>query len=150
MMLTRFVFVVGLLIGTGAIAAEGMIVVESHHNYDDTGSRFISTLESKGMKIFADIDHRAGAASIGEDLRPTRTIVFGNPRLGTALMSCNQTVAIDLPMKAVVWQDAEGKVWLGYNDPAFLDHRHGLPGCEKPLAKATGAQANFAKAATSP
>lgn len=149
-MLTKTLLVFGLLACTAVYAAQGMVTVQSHQDVAQTSARLIQVLEKKGMRVFADIDHQAGAQHIGQTLRPTRTIIFGNPKLGTALMHCNQTVGIDLPMKALVWEDAEGKVWLGYNEPAFLDHRHGLSGCEKPLGKATGALANFAKAATAP
>ena len=86
------------------------------------------------MTIFARIDHAAGAAKVGKKQRSTEVLIFGNPQGGTPFMECNQTVGIDLPLKALVWEDASGQVWLGYNDPAFLVQRHGyrVPGRGKP------------------
>ncbi len=81
------------------------------------------------MTIFARVDHAAGAAKIGKTLRATEVLIFGNPQGGTPFMECSQTVGIDLPLKALVWEDASGQVWLGYNDPAFLAQRHGVPQC---------------------
>jgi hypothetical protein len=78
---------------------------------------------------FARIDHAAGAMKVGKALRPTELLVFGNPQGGTPLMECEQTAGIDLPLKALVWQDERAQVWLGYNDPAFLAQRHGVPAC---------------------
>ncbi|NNE63485.1 MAG: DUF302 domain-containing protein [Gammaproteobacteria bacterium] len=102
------------------------------------------------MKIFNRIDHAAGAASVGNSLRPTQLIIFGNPKIGSVLMGCTQTIAIDLPQKALIWQDGGGQVWLSYNNPALLANRHRMAGCDAVLKKVTGALANFAKAATSP
>ena len=128
------------LIAPPASAAGGLIKVESQHSPEITMDRLEARVLEKKMKVFARIDHAAGAASIGEDLRPTELLVFGNPKGGTPFMKCAQTVGIDLPLKALVWQDEEGKVWLGYNDPAYLAERHGseacpvVPGMSKALA----------------
>ena len=100
------------------------------------------------MKVFIRVDHAAGAASVGNQLRPTELVIFGNPKLGSALMGCAQTAGIDLPMKALIYEDEQGKVYLSYNDPVYLKSRHAMPGCDKPVGKASGALANFAKAAT--
>jgi uncharacterized protein (DUF302 family) len=81
------------------------------------------------MTIFARVDHAAGAAKIGKQLRPTELLVFGNPQGGTPFIECSQTVGIDLPLKALVWQDESGQVWIGYNDPAYIAQRHGVPQC---------------------
>jgi uncharacterized protein (DUF302 family) len=83
----------------------------------------------RGLKVFARIDHAAGAAKIGTTLRPTVLLIFGNPEGGTPFMICQQTVGIDLPLKALVWTDASAQVWLGYNDPAFIAERHGVTAC---------------------
>lgn len=84
------------------------------------------------------VDHAAGAATVDLKLRPTTVLVFGNPKGGTPLIQCAQTIGIDLPLKALVWQDAHGQVWLGYNDPAWIVARHGVPDCPAaaPVAKA--------------
>lgn len=121
-------------------ADDGLIKVESRYSPKATMDRFETVVLEKKMKVFVRIDHAAGAASIGEDLRPTELLVFGNPKGGTPFMKCAQTVGIDLPLKALVWQDENGKVWLGYNDPAYLAKRHGseacpvVPGMSKALA----------------
>ena len=81
-------------------------------------------------------------------LRPTEVVIFGNPKVGTPLMNCAQSVAIDLPQKALIWQDEAGEVWLAYNDPAYLAGRHKIEGCDEVLKKVSGALANFAAAAT--
>ena len=103
-------------------------------------NRFEENAKQRGLNIFARIDHAAGAAKIGKTLRPTEVIIFGNPQGGTPLMECAQSAGIDLPLKALVWEDAQGQVWLGYNDPAFLAKRHeaaqcpAVPGLSKALA----------------
>ena len=131
-------------------AADGMITVKSNHSVSDTADKLESVLQEKGMKIFARIDHAAGAAGIGQEMRPTELIIFGNPKVGTGMMLCAQSVGIDLPMKALIWQDEEGNNWLGYNDPQFLKSRHQMEGCDGLIDKVSGALANFSKAATSP
>ena len=115
-----------------------------------TADRLEAVLKKKGMTVFNRIDHAKGAKSVGNDLRPTELIIFGNPKIGSVLMGCAQTIAIDLPQKALVWQDGGGQVWLSYNEPTELAKRHRLPGCEKVIQKVTGALGNFAKAATMP
>jgi uncharacterized protein (DUF302 family) len=86
-------------------------------------------VQKKGMQVFARIDHAKGAASVGKTLRPTEVLIFGNPQGGTPFMECAQTVGIDLPLKALVWQDEADQVWLGYNDPEFLARRHAVSDC---------------------
>jgi uncharacterized protein (DUF302 family) len=88
--------------------------------------RLVAEINAKGMKVFARIDHAAGAAEVGLTLRPTELIIFGNARGGTPLMQSVQTVGIDLPMKALVWQDAAGKTWISYNEPGWIAQRHGI------------------------
>jgi uncharacterized protein (DUF302 family) len=95
--------------------------------------RLIDAVGNRGVPVLAHIDHAAAAAKAGLTLRPTDLLIFGNAKAGTPLMAQAQTLGIDLPLKALVWQDAEGKTWLGYNDPAFLAARHGVEG-EKILA----------------
>lgn len=130
-------------------AADEMINVKSAHSVEQTANRLEKVLEAKGMTLFTRIDHAAGAAKVGEELRPTELLIFGNPKVGTPLMQCSQTVAIDLPQKALIWEDNEGTVWFSYNDPAYLAERHAITGCDEVLAKVTGALGAFAAKATS-
>lgn len=142
-------FVLTLLLSLPAAAADGLIALKSAHAPKATMDRLESIVKEKGLNVFARIDHAAGAAKIGKTLRPTELLIFGNPQGGTPFMECSQSVGIDLPLKALVWQDAGGQVWLGYNDPAFLAARHGAARCPvvQNLAKALGA---FATAAVAP
>jgi len=112
-----------------AVAADGLIAVKSPFSVKETMNRFEKLVKQKGLNMFARIDHAAGAAKIGKALRPTELLIFGNPQGGTPFMECAQTVGIDLPLKALVWKDASGQVWLGYNDPAYLAQRHGVALC---------------------
>jgi uncharacterized protein (DUF302 family) len=107
---------------------DGLVTVPSSYSVDDTISRFEAALQAKGVTLFAKIDHGAGAVEAGMTLRPTFLLIFGNARAGTPLMQANQRIGIDLPLKALVWQDADEKVWLSYNDPAWLAARHRLGG----------------------
>ena len=102
------------------------------------------------MTVFVKIDHAERAQKVGKKLRPTELIVFGNPKVGTPLMQCGQSVAIDLPQKALIWEDQEGQVWLSHNDPKYLAKRHGIKGCDEVVQKIENALNNFAKAATGP
>ncbi|MFP8778348.1 DUF302 domain-containing protein [Hydrogenophaga sp. RWCD_12] len=117
------------LLAFGASSAEGLIAVKSPRNAKDTMSRLEEVVKQKGLNVFARIDHAAGAAKIGKSLRPTEVLIFGSPQGGTPFMECEQTVGIDLPLKALVWEDASGQAWLGYNDPAFLAQRHAAAQC---------------------
>jgi uncharacterized protein (DUF302 family) len=118
-----------LVVSSYAWGADGLITVKSPHSPKDTMDRLEALLKQKGMTIFARIDHAANAAKVGKILRATELLIFGNPQGGTPFLECSQTVGIDLPLKALVWEDASGQVWLGYNDPAFLAQRHGVPQC---------------------
>ena len=102
-------------------------------------NRFEAEVRARGMTVFAHIDHAAGATTVGLPLRPTELLVFGNAKAGTLLMQSTQTVGIDLPLKALVWQDASGTAWLSYNDPAFLARRHGVEGAENMTINAMAA-----------
>ena len=105
---------------------DGLITLASNHPIKATMDRLEAALRDKGITLFARIDHAAGAASVDMPLRPTELIIFGNPKSGTPLMQARQSIGIDLPLKMLGWQDAAGKVWLAYNDPAWLARRHGL------------------------
>lgn len=121
-----FVFVIG---SSSLLAADGLVAAKSPYKSKETMDRLESVLKKKDMTIFARVDHAAGAAKVGKTLRPTEVLIFGNPKGGTPFMECNQTVGIDLPLKALVWEDADGQVWLAYNDPAYIAARHRVPDC---------------------
>ncbi len=131
-----------------AMAAEGLVVKPSQYSVGETIDRLQAALEEKGLTIFARIDHQAGAAGADLELRPTEVLLFGNPKLGTPLMNSAQTVAIDLPQKALAYEDEDGKVYLAYNDVGYLVARHGIEGPDKVLDTVKGALGNFTDAAT--
>jgi uncharacterized protein (DUF302 family) len=106
--------------------AEGLISIVSSFGPKETMDRLQAAVKAKGMTVFAHVDHAAGAKAVGMDLRPTDLLVFGNARGGTPLMLLDQAVGIDLPLKALVWQDASGKTWLTIDDPKWIAKRHGL------------------------
>ena len=133
-----------------AQAADGLVSVKSAHDVKTTADRLEKILKNKGMTVFKRIDHAAGAAHVGQNLRPTELIIFGNPKIGSKLMQCSQTIAIDLPQKALIWQDVDGVVWLSYNEPRYLSNRHIKEGCKPVIVKIMGALGKFAKAATDP
>jgi uncharacterized protein (DUF302 family) len=109
------------------MAVDGLLSVESHFDPQQTLERFEAEVQAKGLTVFARIDHAAGAATVGMPLRPTTVLIFGNPKGGTPLMQASQLVGLELPLKVLVWQDAGGKTWLSYVDPANLAKRYTLP-----------------------
>ncbi len=130
-------------------AAEGLVVVKSPYSVLETMDRFEKVAKERGLTVFSRIDHAAGAAKIGKSLRATQVIIFGNPQGGTPFMECAQTVGIDLPLKALIWEDDRSQVWLGYNDPLYIAQRHGVAQC--PVAeKLRQALAGLAEAALAP
>ena len=139
-----------LIFAMQAVAADGMINVQSDFNVKETTDRLESILNKKGMTIFNRIKHSESAGKVGIELRETELIIFGNPKVGSPLMKCQQSTAIDLPQKALVWEDENGQVWLSYNAPDYLAQRHDLAGCGEVVDKIRNALANFAKAATQP
>jgi len=148
--LQRFALALALLLVAGtATAAKGLVRLASPYPLAKTAERFVAQANERGLTIFNRIDHAAGAADVDMELRPTRVVIFGNPKGGTPLMQCAQTAGIDLPMKALVWEDAEGQVWLGYNDPAYLAERHGMSDCP-PLAKVEKILARVAQDTVAP
>lgn len=110
-------------------AADGLTALKSPHSVKITVDRLEAAAKARGLNIFLRVDHAAGAQKIGKQLRPTELLVFGNPQGGTPLMECAQTSGIDLPLKALAWQDAAGQVWLGYNTPDYLAKRHAAGDC---------------------
>jgi uncharacterized protein (DUF302 family) len=105
-------------------------------------------IRARGMKVFARIDHATGAAEAGLELRPTELIIFGDARGGTPLMQSVQTVGIDLPLKALVWEDASGTTWLSYNEPSWVAQRHGVANAEPVVSKMTAALSAMSRKAT--
>jgi len=108
------------------MAADGLITIPSNFGPKETVDRLETEITAKGLTIFARIDHAVGAAQVDLPLRPTELLIFGSAKAGTPLMQSNQKVGIDLPLKALVWEDAAGKTWLTYNDPRWIAKRHGL------------------------
>jgi uncharacterized protein (DUF302 family) len=135
--------------GVPAMAADGLTTIKSSYGPTETMNRLEADVKARGLTVFARIDHTAGAAAAGLMLRPTEVLIFGNARGGTPLMQSVQTIGIDLPLKALVWQDAAGDTWLSYNDPGWLVQRHGLgPEAAAAVRALTGVLASLAKAAT--
>ena len=148
--LPRFFFVQALLaavfLATTAHAADGLIVKASPHAPKETLDRLENVLKSKGVTIFARIDHAAGADKVGQSMDATEILIFGNPKIGTPLMQDTRSIGIDLPLKALAWRDDKGS-WIAYNDPTWLAKRHGTK-VDKVIAKMTGILNNLTDAAT--
>ena len=113
----------------GMESARGIERAESPLGFDETIQRFENLLAARGLTLFAKIDFTSDARKSGLEMPPTLLLIFGNPKGGTPFMECSQTVGIDLPLKVLVWEDATGHVWIGYNDPAWIGHRHGADNC---------------------
>jgi len=108
------------------MAENGLVTIASEYSVKETIDRLEAEAKSKGLTVFARIDHAAGASAAGLSLRPTELLIFGNAKGGTPLMQAAQPIGIDLPLKALAWEDSTGKVWLSYNEPAWLAGRHGI------------------------
>jgi uncharacterized protein (DUF302 family) len=131
------------------MADNGLTTVPSRHDVKTTIDRLEAAAKAKGLTIFARIDHSAGASAAGLPLRPTELLIFGNARGGTPLMQMQQTIGIDLPLKALAWEDAAGQTWLSCNEPVWLAERHGLAEHGGPVAKVlSDVTAALAKEAT--
>ena len=118
---------------------EGLTSIRSNFGPKETMDRLQAEIHARGMTVFARIDHAAGAAEVGLTLPPTELIIFGNARGGTPLMQSMQTVGIDLPLKALVWEDASGKTWLSYNEPGWIAQRHSVANAEQVVSKMAAA-----------
>ena len=105
----------------------GIVSKPSRHSVDETVAKLQTILKAKGVAVFALIDHSGEAEKVGMHMRPTKLLIFGNPKGGTPLMLAAPSIAIDLPLKILVWEDDQGKVWVSYNSPEYLAERHGLP-----------------------
>jgi uncharacterized protein (DUF302 family) len=148
---TIFSIVFSLLLIASTVQADtGLISIQSQFDVVETAERFATAAREAGLKVFNRIDHAAGALQVGEALRPTQLIIFGSPKIGTALMASDQRVGIDLPFKALVWQDAEGKVWLSYNSPDHVFNRFAINDRPEAKTKVSGALEKFARHATTP
>ena len=137
-----------LIISAPVYAAEGMIDVESSFGVEETGDRLVNVLKEKGMTIFNRVKHSDAAKNVGVELRETELKIFGNPKVGSPLMKCQQSVAIDLPQKALIWKDSESKVWISYNNPRYMEKRHNIFNCEEVISKIEKALAGITKAAS--
>jgi uncharacterized protein (DUF302 family) len=131
------VLTIALLVPT-AYATDAMIAVPSKHSAQASMDRLEASAKSRELKIFVRIDHAAGARSIGQELRPTELLVFGHPKGGTPLLQCDQGYGIELPMRVLAWEDAQGKSWLGYKDPAGYASKSSDPKCDAALKRLTG------------
>ena len=109
------------------IATDGLVTLPSAHSVPKTVERLKKLLADKGIELFAHVDHAASAKQVGMTLRPTQVLIFGNPKAGTPLMLAAPSIALDLPLKILVAEDADGKVWISYNSPAYFQRRHNLP-----------------------
>lgn len=136
-----------VIIAFPVAASDGMVNVQSTFNVEETADRMVSILKEKGMTVFNRIKHSAAAAEVGIELRNTELILFGNPKVGSPLMKCQQSAAIDLPQKALIWEDDQAKVWISYNDPRYLKKRHNITGCEEVISKIETALAGISESA---
>lgn len=127
---------------------DGVVSVKSKFKVPHTVDRLKSIVTKKGMKVIAHVNHAKAAKSADIDLPPTELVIFGNPKIGSPMMECARSIAIDLPQKMLVWQDRAGQVWLSYNDPVYIANRHKLGDhCRDSLKKVAGALSKFSKAA---
>lgn len=138
-----------LLYALPTMAANGIISVKSDFDVTETANRLELILKQKGMTLFNRINHSDGARGVGIELRDTELLIFGNPKVGSPLMKCQQTAALDLPQKALIWKDDKGAVYISYNDPSYIQMRHDVSGCEEVFEKIDTALSTFVnKAAT--
>jgi uncharacterized protein (DUF302 family) len=126
---------------------EGLTTVPSRFGPKETMDRLATEIQAREMKVFARIDHAAGAAEVGLTLRPTELIIFGNARGGTPFMQSVQTVGIDLPLRVLVWEDAAGTAWISYNEPSWIARRHGVRNAEQVVSKMGAALSAIARKA---
>lgn len=147
---TLLVLLACLLLAGPAFAQGGLISVKSTHDVATTVSRLENALQEKGVTVFARIDHAQGAMRVGQGLPPTVLMIFGNPALGTPLIQRSRSIGIDLPLKALIWEDRDGQVWFTYNDPDQLVRRHGITEMGDIVANIEAALSGLAAAAAQP
>ncbi len=136
-------------LGAQAAGVAGLVVKESPYGAVETIDRLEAVLKDQGITVVARWSHHEGARRVGMELRPTELILFGNPKVGTHFFTSKQTAGIDLPMKALAWEDADGLVWLGYNDPQYIADRHGIDDRDDIVTEMTGALDRLTEAAVS-
>ena len=136
----KTLLLIGLLLAwpLSALAADGLIVLKSSHGVGESIDRAEALFKQKGITVFVRVPHSKGAAGVGIEIPDLELLIFGNPKLGSPLMQSQPTTAIDLPLKMIAWQDADGQVWLAYNDPAWIAQRHGVSDRDAVVAKMTG------------
>ena len=135
------------LLSCQAQGQDDFLKIKSSYSVKETVEKLSNVLSEKGMIVFSAIDHQKGAVGAGLELRPTTVVIFGNPKVGTKLMQCDQKVGLDLPLKMIIWQDDGGDTWLGYTDPLSLKRKYNLESCSEAIIKVKNAMVNFAKAA---
>ncbi len=146
-----YIAVLILVLSTAAAGADdGLVKKLSARSVQTTMNSLENLVRNKGLTVFARIDHAAGATKVGEEMLPTQLLIFGNPAIGTKLMTSQRSVAIDLPIKVLIWEEPDGKVWIAYNDPAYLAERHGIDDRDAVLEKMAGAVRGLVSAAASP
>lgn len=144
-----FIMVIALLVSFPVLAdSNGLITRPSKNSVTETINKLEAVLKKKGITIALRWSHSKKAAAVGIKLRPTELLIFGNPKLGSHMFTSKQTSGIDLPMKALAWEDEKGQVWLTYNDPAYLANRHGITDRARIVKKMTGALKKFTDIAT--
>ncbi|HKJ78920.1 MAG TPA: DUF302 domain-containing protein [Prolixibacteraceae bacterium] len=131
-------------------AQDGLLKVKSKQTVQQTADRLEKLIKQKGLTFFAKVDHTKNAKSVDMQLRPTVLVIFGNPKLGTPLMQCQQSFAIDLPQKALIYRDEQNQVWIAYNDQEYLANRHNIQNCEQELQKVKQALAKLMEEAVNP
>jgi uncharacterized protein (DUF302 family) len=131
----------------GGMQNDAMVRVRSARDFTQTVAALDSALTAANLRIFAKVDHAANARGVSMEIRPTTVFIFGNPQVGTRLMQCEQTVALDLPLKVLVWQDSTSAVWIGYEAPARTSERHSVQGCREVIDRMSAALAGLTKAA---
>lgn len=146
-------WMMGLLFAFGVALAQtpnGFVAVKSANDMATTQAKLEAAIKQANLILVMVIDHSSNAQGVGLELRPTRLVIFENPRAGTPLMQSVQSVAIDLPQKFLIWQNQQGEVWVGYNDPLYLKQRHSIAGQDERLTAIANALVNLSKAATTP
>ena len=122
-----------IILSTPCIASEGVIKVKSNYPVQETADRLEQAIKNKGLTFFTRISHSENAEKANMDLKPTVLLIFGNPKIGTPIMQCSRSAAIDLPQKFLIYQEADDSVWILYNDPSYLAKRHNIEGCKEEL-----------------
>lgn len=141
-----FIYIFIITLST-AYAQKGITTIQSSYSVEETANRLEKILTENGITIFKKIDHQQGASEVNMELLPTILFIVGNPKLGTPLMKCSKSAAIDLPQKMLIWENSENVVQIGYNDPDYLKKRHIISGCNDVLKKIENALHNFATSA---